>query len=53
MVDKSLKEKVVEFLNEENYFTNSLAFVEKKTGIPRLFLFGGKHLHVILCAVYL
>ncbi|XP_047139649.1 receptor expression-enhancing protein 5 isoform X1 [Hydra vulgaris] len=41
MAEKSLKEKVIEFLNEENYFTNSLAFFEKKTGIPRLFLFGG------------
>ena len=41
MAEKSLKEKVIEFLNEENHFTNSLAFVEKKTGIPRLFLFGG------------
>lgn len=40
--DKSIKEKVHEFLHQKNYFTDGLAFVETKTGVNRLYLFGGK-----------
>lgn len=40
--DKTIRQKVEEFLNEENHFTNGLAFVEKKTGVNRLYLFGGR-----------
>ena len=40
--EKTAREKLEEFLNEKNYFTDGLAFVEQKTGINRLYLFGGK-----------
>ena len=40
--DKSIKEKVHEFLHQKNYFTDGLAFVETKTGVNRLYLFAGK-----------
>jgi receptor expression-enhancing protein 5/6 len=39
--DKPIKEKLVEFLNSKNYFTDGLAFAEAKTGVSRLYLFGG------------
>lgn len=39
--DKSIKEKVDEFLHQKNYFTDGLAFVETKTGVNRLYLFAG------------
>jgi len=39
--DKPIKEKVTEFLNTKNYFTDALAFLESKTGVNRLYLFGG------------
>ncbi|XP_057307763.1 receptor expression-enhancing protein 5-like [Hydractinia symbiolongicarpus] len=48
--DKTVRQKVEEFLNEENHFTNGLAFVEKKTGVNRLYLFGGC---VTLLSLYL
>lgn len=44
--EKTAREKLEEFLNEKNYFTDGLAFVEQKTGINRLYLFGG-------CAAFL
>ena len=40
--DKSIKEKLDEFLHQKNYFTDGLAFVETKTGVNRLYLFAGK-----------
>ena len=40
--DKSIKEKLNEFLHQKNYFTDGLAFVETITGVNRLYLFGGK-----------
>jgi receptor expression-enhancing protein 5/6 len=39
--DKPIKEKLVEFLNSKNYFTDALAFAEEKSGVNRLYLFGG------------
>jgi len=39
--DKPLKEKLTEFLNSKNYFTDALAFLESKTGVNRLYIFGG------------
>jgi len=39
--DKSIQEKVEEFLNEKNFFTDGLALVESKTGVPRKYLLGG------------
>jgi len=39
--DKPIKEKITEFLNTKNYFTDALAFLESKTGVNRLYLFGG------------
>lgn len=39
--DKPIKEKLYEFLNTKNYFTDALAFLESKTGVNRLYLFGG------------
>lgn len=40
-VDKPIKDKLIEFLNSKNYFTDGLAFAEEKTGVNRLYLFGG------------
>jgi len=48
--DKTLKEKVDEFLNDKNYVTDALAFLEAKTGVNRLYLFGGC---VVLLSLYL
>jgi len=48
--DKPIKEKVVEFLNSKNYFTDGLEFVETKTGVDRLYLFSGC---VAVLALYL
>lgn len=48
--DKSLKEKVDEFLSEKNYFTDALAFLEAKSGVNRLYLFAGC---VVLLSLYL
>merc|ERR1712183_142408 len=48
--DKTIKEKLDEFLHEKNYFTDGLAFVEQKTGINRMYMFGGC---VSLLAIYL
>jgi len=42
--NESVKEKVTAFLQEDNHFTRGLAFVEQKTGVNRLYLFGGKKL---------
>jgi receptor expression-enhancing protein 5/6 len=39
--DKPIKEKLLDFLNSKNYFTDGLAFAESKTGVNRLYLFGG------------
>jgi len=39
--DKTIKEKMDEFLHEKNYFTDALAMVESKTGVNRVYLFGG------------
>jgi len=49
-VDKPIKEQVIEFLNSKNYFTDALAFAEEKTGVNRLYLFGGC---VALLSLYL
>lgn len=49
-VDKPIKEKLLEFLNSKNYFTDGLAFAEEKTGVNRVYLFGGC---VALLALYL
>lgn len=38
---KSAKQKLEEFLNEKNYFTDGLGFIESKTGVNRVYLFGG------------
>ena len=40
--EKSVREKVDEFLHEKNYFTDGLEFVEKKTGVNRLYICLGK-----------
>jgi len=48
--EESVKEKVVAFLNEDNHFTRGLTFIEGKTGVPRLYLFGGC---VLFLACYL
>lgn len=37
----SVKEKLEIFLNEKNWFTDGLRFVEEKSGVPRLYLIGG------------
>jgi len=39
--EQSIKEKVVGFLNEDNHFTRGLGMIESKTGVNRLYLFGG------------
>jgi len=39
--DLSIKEKLNEFLNQKNYFTDALGFLESKSGVNRLYLFGG------------
>lgn len=41
MPEESIKQKVQAFLQEDNHFTKGLAFIEKKTGVNRLYLFGG------------
>lgn len=48
--EESVKEKVTAFLNEDNHFTRGLAFIETKTGVNRLYLFGGC---VVFLACYL
>jgi len=48
--DATIREKVDQFLSEKNYFTDGLAFVEEKTGVPRKFLLGGC---VAFLAIYL
>lgn len=48
--EESIKEKVVAFLNEDNHFTRGLSFIEGKTGVNRLYLFGGC---VLFLACYL
>jgi len=40
-VDKPIKEKIEDFLNSKNYFTDALALAEQKTGVDRKYLFGG------------
>ena len=40
--EKSLRQKVDEFLHEKNYFTDGLEFVEKNTGVNRLYICAGK-----------
>jgi len=40
-VDKPIKDKLVEFLHSDNYFTKGLEVAEQKTGVDRLYLFGG------------
>jgi len=46
----SVKEKLTEFLYQKNYFTDALAFLESKTGVNRLYLFGGC---VVVLSLYL
>jgi len=46
----SVKEKLTEFLYQKNYFTDALAFLESKTGVNRLYLFGGC---VVILSLYL
>ena len=46
-VDKPIKEKLVEFLHSDNYLTKGLEIAEQKTGVDRLYLFGG--IIVLLC----
>lgn len=48
--EESIKEKVNAFLKEDNHFTRGLAFIEDKTGVNRLYLFGGC---VLFLACYL
>ena len=40
--NKTVRQKLEQFLNEKNYFTDGLAFIESKTGVNRLYLFAGK-----------
>jgi len=46
----SPKDKLLEFLNSKNYLTDALAFIESKTGVNRLYIFGGC---VALLSLYL
>jgi len=39
--EESMKQKVEAFLKEDNHFTRGLSFVEGKTGVNRIYLFGG------------
>lgn len=39
--EKTAKQKLEEFLNEKNYFTDALGFIEGKTGLNRVYLFAG------------
>ncbi|XP_065059574.1 receptor expression-enhancing protein 5-like [Rhopilema esculentum] len=36
--EKSIREKLDEFLHQKNYLTDGLEFVEKKTGVNRLYI---------------
>ena len=40
--EKSVREKVEEFLHKKNYFTDGLEFIEKNTGVNRLYVCLGK-----------
>ena len=40
--EKSVREKIDEFLHEKNYFTNGLELIEKNTGVDRLYICLGK-----------
>ena len=40
--EESIREKVNAFLKEDNHFTRGLGVIEEKTGVNRLYLFGGK-----------
>lgn len=40
--EKSVRQKIEDFLNEKNRFTDGLAFIETKTGVNRLYLTLGK-----------
>lgn len=44
------KDKLLEFLNSKNYFTDALGFLESKSGVNRLYIFGGC---VALLSLYL
>lgn len=41
--EKSVKEKLDDFLHEKNCLTDGLAFIEKKTGVNRLYICVGKN----------
>lgn len=38
--DVTIREKIEEFLAEKNFFTDGLAMIEEKTGVPRKMLLG-------------
>lgn len=40
--EKSIREKIDEFLHEKNYFTDGLELIEKNTGVNRLYICLGK-----------
>jgi len=48
--DVTIREKIEEFLSEKNFFTDGLAMIEEKTGVPRKLLLGGV---VAFLALYL
>lgn len=41
MAEKTMRQKLEEFLHQKNYFTDGLSFIESKTGVNRLYLFAG------------
>ena len=41
--EKSVREKLDEILHQKNYVTDGLEFVEKKTGVNRLYIVLGKY----------
>ena len=43
--EKSVREKVEEFLHKKNYFTDGLEFIEQKTKVNRLYICLGKLKH--------